>query len=96
MDYRRISTIKTAEEFRAYLDQNGIALGFDDEVLAGPGSPLAQSYTLKSGFTVGNRFCVLAMEGWDATPDGHPSDLIRRRWRNFGLSGCKLIWGGEA
>ncbi len=96
MDYRRIATIKTAAEFRAYLDQNGIDLGFDAEVQSGPGSPLAQPYTLKNGFTVGNRFCVLAMEGWDATPDGHPSDLIRRRWRNFGLSGCKLIWGGEA
>lgn len=96
MDYRRIATIKTPAEFRAYLDQNGIDLGFDDTVQAGPDAPLAQPYTLKNGFTVGNRFCVLAMEGWDATPDGHPSDLIRRRWRNFGLSGCKLIWGGEA
>ena len=25
-----------------------------------------------------------------------PSDLTRRRWRHFGLSGAKLIWGGEA
>ncbi len=36
------------------------------------------------------------MEGWDGTPDGEPSDLTRRRWRNFGISGAKLIWGGEA
>jgi NADPH2 dehydrogenase len=36
------------------------------------------------------------MEGWDGTLDGRPSDLTRRRWRNFGLSGAKLIWGGEA
>ena len=36
------------------------------------------------------------MEGWDGTADGHPSDLTYRRWRNFGLSGAKLIWGGEA
>jgi NADPH2 dehydrogenase len=45
---------------------------------------------------VGNRFCILPMEGWDGTRDGHPTDLTRRRWRNFGISGAKLIWGGEA
>jgi len=36
------------------------------------------------------------MEGWDGTRDGEPTDLTRRRWRHFGTSGAKLIWGGEA
>jgi 2,4-dienoyl-CoA reductase-like NADH-dependent reductase (Old Yellow Enzyme family) len=36
------------------------------------------------------------MEGWDGTRDGEPSDLTRRRWRHFGISGAKLMWGGEA
>ena len=36
------------------------------------------------------------MEGWDGTLDGRPSDLTTRRWRHFGISGAKLIWGGEA
>jgi hypothetical protein len=36
------------------------------------------------------------MEGWDGTTDGRPSDLTTRRWRHFGISGAKLIWGGEA
>ena len=45
---------------------------------------------------VGNRFCILPMEGWDGTKDGEPTDLTRRRWRNFGISGAKLMWGGEA
>jgi 2,4-dienoyl-CoA reductase-like NADH-dependent reductase (Old Yellow Enzyme family) len=36
------------------------------------------------------------MEGWDGTRDGEPSDLTHRRWRNFGVSGAKLVWGGEA
>ena len=46
--------------------------------------------------TVGNRFCILPMEGWDGTPQGEPSELTFRRWRHFGQSGAKLIWGGEA
>ncbi len=36
------------------------------------------------------------MEGWDGTADGAPGELTRRRWRRFGESGAKLIWGGEA
>jgi 2,4-dienoyl-CoA reductase-like NADH-dependent reductase (Old Yellow Enzyme family) len=52
----------------------------------------------KSGpsFAVGNRWCIHPMEGWDANRDGSPSQHTLRRWRNFGLSGAKLIWGGEA
>ena len=46
--------------------------------------------------TVGNRFAILPMEGWDGTSDGKPTDLTVRRWQNFGKSGAKLIWGGEA
>ena len=49
-----------------------------------------------NGVRVGNRFCVLPMEGWDGTRDGEPSELTRRRWRRFGASGAKLMWGGEA
>jgi len=45
---------------------------------------------------IGNRFCILPMEGWDGTPDGEPTSLTIRRWRNFGASGAKLVWGGEA
>ena len=48
------------------------------------------------GVRVGNRFAILPMEGWDGSTDGRPSDLTRRRWRHFGISGAKLIWGGEA
>ena len=36
------------------------------------------------------------MEGWDGDADGSPTDLVRRRWRRFGESGAKLVWGGEA
>jgi 2,4-dienoyl-CoA reductase-like NADH-dependent reductase (Old Yellow Enzyme family) len=36
------------------------------------------------------------MEGWDAHTDGSPSEHTLRRWRRFGESGAKWIWGGEA
>jgi len=36
------------------------------------------------------------MEGWDGGTDGSPTELVRRRWRRFGESGAKLVWGGEA
>ncbi|MBN2392461.1 MAG: NADH:flavin oxidoreductase [Anaerolineae bacterium] len=96
MAYRRIAALKTAEAFQAHLDESGIELGFDAELVTGPDAPLAQSYPLKNGFSIGNRFCILPMEGWDGMEDGRPSDLTIRRWQNFGASGAKLIWGGEA
>jgi 2,4-dienoyl-CoA reductase-like NADH-dependent reductase (Old Yellow Enzyme family) len=93
--YPRIASLKTAAAFRRHLEQNGIPLAFD-AVLAPPErSPLAQPIDV-DGVRVGNRFCILPMEGWDGTRDGEPSDLTRRRWRNFGTSGAKLMWGGEA
>ncbi|MDX2031658.1 MAG: NADH:flavin oxidoreductase [Blastocatellia bacterium] len=94
-NYRRIAALKTAEDFEAYLNQLGIELEFDRELRSGSESPLGQPYAL-DGFTIGNRFCILPMEGWDGTSDGHPSELTIRRWKHFGESGAKLIWGGEA
>ena len=62
--------------------------------------PLAAPVVIRDGSAgervVGNRIAVLPMEGWDGTGDGGPTDLVRRRWRRFGSSGAKLIWGGEA
>jgi 2,4-dienoyl-CoA reductase-like NADH-dependent reductase (Old Yellow Enzyme family) len=94
--YRRVASLKTPAEFRAYTGRLGISLPLDDEVLAGDASPLARAYRLQDGFVVGNRFCAQPMEGWDCAPDGRPTDLTFRRWRGFGRSGAKLIWGGEA
>lgn len=93
--YRRIATLKSADDFAAYLAQLGLPLAFDRELVAGDSAPLSQPYDL-GDFHIGNRFCILPMEGWDGTEDGRPSDLTVRRWRHFGESGAKLIWGGEA
>lgn len=93
--FKSIAQLRTAESFQAYLAEQEINLAFDPEMQTGSSAPLAQSHTT-TDLTIGNRFCVLPMEGWDGTPDGRPSDLTRRRWQRFGESGAKLIWGGEA
>jgi len=93
---RRVASLRTAETFRDYLTQIGVDLSFDEELATGADAPLAQPYRLKNGFTIGNRFAILPMEGWDGTSDGRPTELTVRRWRRFGMSGAKLIWGGEA
>ena len=93
--WRRIATLKTADALRVHLAQSRIALELDADLQSPSSSPFAHPFEM-NGAQVGNRFCVLPMEGWDGTPEGEPSDLTRRRWRNFGISGAKLIWGGEA
>ncbi|MCZ7547476.1 MAG: NADH:flavin oxidoreductase [Anaerolineae bacterium] len=94
-DYKSVAQLRTVEHLRRYLERIDVALPFDAEMQAGPDAPLAQPYTVK-GFTIGNRFATLPMEGWDGTADGRPTELTLRRWRHFGVSGAKLIWGGEA
>jgi len=95
LTYPRVASLKTAAAFRAHLDRSGIPLAFDDELAPAGRSPLAQPIEVDD-VRVGNRFCILPMEGWDGTRDGEPSDLTRRRWKHFGISGAKLMWGGEA
>ena len=93
--YRKIGSLKTVADFLSYVDELGVSIPFDKEVESGAGAVLNQPIQFQ-GRTIGNRFCVLPMEGWDGTEEGFPSELTKRRWRFFGLSGCKLIWGGEA
>ncbi len=93
--YKRVAQLRTPADFRQYVDSLGIDLPLDDALESAPASPLAQPLTAH-GQAIGNRFCILPMEGWDGTLDGRPTHLVRRRWQRFGLSGAKLIWGGEA
>jgi len=95
MTYRRIAQLRTADDFRRHLESVDAVLDFDETMQAGADAPLSQPHNV-DGFTFSNRFAVLPMEGWDGTTDGHPTDLVRRRWTRFGSSGAKLIWGGEA
>lgn len=94
--YPKVAQMKTVEALCQRLDELGLDLPVDPEILtAQQDSPLAQPLEI-GGFQVGNRWCIHPMEGWDANTDGTPSEHTLRRWRNFGISGAKLIWGGEA
>jgi NADPH2 dehydrogenase len=93
--YKRIAQLKTADDLTSYLGEIGADIPFDAD-LAATNSPYGQPYSLNSGRTIGNRFCILPMEGWDGTTDGRPSEHTKRRWHHFAISGAKLLWGCEA
>ena len=93
MKFPAVARLKSLETFQDRLSELGIEIPIGDLVDV---SPLKTEIVLKSGHRIGNRFCILPMEGWDGTRDGRPTELTRRRWKNFGSSGAKLIWGGEA
>ena len=94
-NYTRVAKLRTGDDFLAHLKSLGVEMPFEAELEAGDTSPMGQSYEV-AGHRIGNRYCILPMEGWDGQVDGTPTELTRRRWGNFGLSGAKLIWGGEA
>ena len=96
MNFPRIARFRTVDELRSHCAAIDARIPFDDKPLTeAEGSPLAAPIEI-GGLKAGNRWCIHPMEGWDATTDGLPTDTLLRRWRNFGLSGAKLIWGGEA
>lgn len=92
----RLPSLKSVGDFRRALVSLGLDLPCDDSPMsAAEDSPLATSF-MAGQLRIGNRWCIHPMEGWDGTPGGQPSEHTLRRWRNFGLSGAKLLWGGEA
>jgi 2,4-dienoyl-CoA reductase-like NADH-dependent reductase (Old Yellow Enzyme family) len=94
----RIPTLKTVDAFRRHVTSLGIELPCEEEIVTGKSSPLAQPIEAVriNGKQIGNRYAVQPMEGWDGTTRGGVTEEVTRRWRRFGESGAKLIWGGEA
>ena len=91
----RLGSLKDVGRFQAYLQALNLQIPCDPQIMSGAQTPLR--WPLDRGpFKIGNRIAVQPMEGWDATPDGAPSEKTFRRWQRFGRSGGKLIWGGEA
>jgi len=91
----RVPTLRTIQDFRAHVAGLGIDLQAEDSIAQGSSSPLAQPLRW-NGRAIGNRWCIQPMEGWDGTTTGGATDTMLRRWRRFGESGAKLIWGCEA
>ncbi len=100
-EYRSMATIKLAADLQKRLvcpefvhHQGWVQIPTVPDQ-ADPKGILGKAFT-HDGNPIGNRFAVLPMEGWDATTEGKPTDLTKRRWHRFGSSGAKLIWGTEA
>jgi len=91
----RIGSLKDVGGFQDHLRALDLKIPCDLQLLTGAQSPLRRPLE-RGPFKIGNRIAVQPMEGWDATPDGAPSENTVRRWQRFGGSGGKLIWGGEA
>ncbi|HEV2401049.1 MAG TPA: hypothetical protein VGS27_29215 [Candidatus Sulfotelmatobacter sp.] len=91
----RLGTLKHISQFQEHLKSYRLTIPCDREILVGSESPL-RTPIQHAAIKIGNRIAVQPMEGWDGTTDGTPTERTIRRWRNFGRSGGKLIWGGEA
>ncbi len=96
MRFRSLGATKDMQAFRQHLESIDDQIGCV-ESLSGSAGPMGSPTVIPiAGKRAGNRFAIHPMEGWDGTQDGTPTDHTLRRWRNFGRSGAKLIWGGEA
>ncbi|MBC8002516.1 MAG: NADH:flavin oxidoreductase [Opitutaceae bacterium] len=93
----RVASLKTVADFRAHVAALGLNLPCEDNI-ATADSPLLASLdgVVVNGKRIGNRWAIHPMEGWDGTTTGGVTEEMRRRWQRFGLSGAKLIFGGEA
>jgi 2,4-dienoyl-CoA reductase-like NADH-dependent reductase (Old Yellow Enzyme family) len=78
---------KTLDDIRADVARLGLGIEFDDDL-----SPLLQPVPI-GPFEAGNAVAIQPMEGCDGTADGQPEELTFRRYRRFGASGAKVIWG---
>lgn len=91
----RLGAVKEIDQFLDHLRSLRVTIPCNREIAHGEASPFGWPLEC-GGIRIGNRIAVQPMEGWDGTADGRPSEHTVRRWRRFGRSGAKLIWGGEA
>lgn len=91
----RLPSLKTIEAFAELVRSLNVDLHFEAQLSVGSASALTRPLQL-NGRTLANRWAIHPMEGWDGTAAGGITEPMLRRWRRFGQSGAKLIWGGEA
>lgn len=85
---RRHQTFRfsSKEELLEKAQNLGLRLPFQEDV-----TPLLKPFPL-AGKWVPNRMAVHPMEGFDAAPDGSPSELTLRRYLRFAGGGSGVIW----
>jgi len=91
----RLGSLKDVSHFQAHVRNLGLNIPCDDEIATGTRSSL-RAPLIRGPFKIGNRIAVQPMEGWDGTLAGAPTENTIRRWKLFGRTGGKLVWGGEA
>jgi len=91
----RLGALKDVARFQEHVQSLRLNIPCDSEIVCGAESSLRKPL-VRGEIKIGNRIAVQPMEGWDGTADGNPSEHTIRRWKRFGQSGGKLIWGGEA
>jgi 2,4-dienoyl-CoA reductase-like NADH-dependent reductase (Old Yellow Enzyme family) len=77
---------RSPDELLLKASELGIQLPFQTDL-----SPLFEDITIGSK-KLTNRIAVQPMEGYDAGPDGAPSDLTFRRYKRFAGGGSALLW----
>ncbi len=91
--FSKMTSFKDEARLRDGLDALSIELPFPTRPVAETlGAPIELCDGSAGTCSIGNRFAILPMEGWDGTTDGRPTELVRRRWRRFGEGGAKLVW----
>ncbi len=93
--YRKVMEFKTVQAFDEYVKSQNFTIGLAPEIKTDGSAALAQPIEYKER-TIGNRWAILPMEGWDCMDDGTPSEFTKRRWLRFAESGAKLLYGTEA
>src|SRR6266852_3914561 len=91
----RLGSVRDVARFREHVQALRLNIPCDNEIVRDAESSLRKPL-VRGEIKIGNRIAVHPMEGWDGTADGNPSEHTIRRWKRFGESGGKLIWGGEA
>lgn len=77
---------RSPDELLNKASELGVELPFQTDL-----SPLFEDITIGLK-KLTNRIAVQPMEGYDASPDGAPSDLTFRRYKRFAGGGSALLW----
>ncbi len=92
--FPQVKKFASPQDLRARIAELDLGIPIEDTIDST--GVLASSFVVNDGSagsrTVGNRFTILPMEGWDGTTSGGSTELVKRRWNRFGAGGAKIVW----